>query len=1064
MNRSKDQLPSPPPTADSSIGGGIIGWFATNPVAANLLLLGVIAMGLLSLGDIRKEAFPSLEPDSIRVSVIYDGGTPAMAEEGIALKIEEALETIPGIKRMTSTSNATGSSVSIEKISSYDLDELLSDVKTQIDAINNFPSEAEKPVITKARRQDHAIWVQLYGDADHTILQTLAERIKADLLAKPAISDLTFAGDADLLLSVEIDETTLQAYDLTISDVAAVINSESASALTTSLRNDQKVIRLTASKQAYRSSDFASIPLLTHADGSIVRLGDVANIRDTFDDDTFVLSRYNQKNGLGIEMLMDENGDISNIVEQAQQVVDSWNQSGLLPANVQLETWNDHSELIKDRLTLLVRNALTGIAMVFIILALFLNIRVAFWVAAGLPFIFFGTLYFMTDTFTGLTINEMTTFGFIMALGIVVDDAVVVGESIYTTRLKHGDSVASTVRGTLKVAVPTLFGVLTTVAAFMALSNVEGNMGKIYAQFGSIVTICLLLSVIESKLILPAHLAHINTRRRKKTIGWRAVWPSIQHKADAGLQYFNHHIYRPTILLALNYRYAVVLAFITLFILVIAMPLNGTVRMAFFPNIPGDTVRASIQMQNDASFGQTYQNLMTMESNALLIDKQLSNANDSGKTSIKSLQVIASGDLSGSISVELKKNADYGSTEFAQKWRQLNGNPEGTRQLSVRSSRQMVDNLKVELKAWDADTVIAAGKEMKQLLSKTPGISGIDDNLSPGQPQLRFELSAQGRALGFDTAMLSQQLLQAFGGSNVQKFQRDKSEVKVRVSYPSDQRQTEADILQSRIRTADGTVVPLSAVANIISEHAETEITRIDGLRAVFISADVDKDTIAPNELVSQLKSDVVPQLLRQHPDLSVYFGGEAEQQAETTSSMSNMFVIALLLIYMLLAIPLRSYIQPVLIMTAIPFGVVGAILGHWWNDLTISVLSLNGVLALSGVVVNDSLLLVSSYNDLVKEGMGKREAIVNSCTSRLRAVLLTSVTTFAGLAPLLGETSRQAQFLIPAAASLGYGILFATVITLILIPALLQIQEDISGLLAKLKSNKAPEEDAITC
>lgn len=1065
MNMREGPLPPVNPEHNDAAGGGIIGWFAANSVAANLLLLSVIALGLLSLDSIRKEAFPSLEPDSIRVSVIYDGGTPSMAEEGIALKIEEALETVPGIKRMTSTSNASGSSVSIEKTSDYDLDELLTDIKTQIDAINNFPSEAEKPVITKARRQDHAIWVQLYGDADHTTLQTLAERIKADLLAKPAISDLVFAGDADPLLSVEIDETTLQAYGLTISDVADVINAESASSLTTSLRNDQKVIRLTASEQAYRSNDFSKIPLLTNTDGSIVRLGDVATILDTFDDDTFVLSRYNHKNGLGIEILMDGSGDITNIVEQAQQVVDRWNESGMLPANVQLETWNDHSVLIKDRLSLLVRNALTGIVMVFIILALFLNIQVAFWVAAGLPFIFFGTLYFMTDTFTGLTINEMTTFGFIMALGIVVDDAVVVGESIYTTRLKHGDSLANTVKGTLKVAVPTLFGVLTTVAAFMALSNVDGNMGKIYAQFGSIVTICLLLSVIESKLILPAHLAHINTRRsnQRAATGWRTVWPAIQHKADAGLQYFNYKIYRPAILQALQYRYAVVLGFITLFVLVVGMPLNGSVRVAFFPNIPGDTVRANIQMQNDASFGQTYQNLMTMENNALLVDKKLGGLDGKATTSINSLQVLASDDLSGSIKVELINDAAYTSSDFAKMWKQLNGNPEGSRQLSVRSSREMVDNLKIELKAWDADTVIAAGKEMKQLLTKTLGVSGIDDNLSPGQPQFKFELSEQGRAMGFDTAMLSRQLLQAFGGSNVQKFQRNKDEVKVRVSYPAEQRKTEADILQSRIRTANGTVVPLSSVANIIPEYADTEITRIDGLRAVYITADVDKDTIAPNELVSQLQSNAVPKLLRQYPDLSVYFGGEAEQQAETTSSMSHMFLIALMLIYVLLAIPLRSYIQPILIMTAIPFGVVGAILGHWWNDLTISVLSLNGVLALSGVVVNDSLLLVSSYNDLTKEGMAKREAIVTSCTSRLRAVLLTSVTTFAGLAPLLGETSRQAQFLIPAAASLGYGILFATVITLVLIPALLQIQEDISEFMAKLKSHTSSAQEVVS-
>ncbi|NHN36649.1 efflux RND transporter permease subunit [Pseudomaricurvus alcaniphilus] len=1047
-----NQFPHPGPAPGKPLNGGIIGWFAGNPVAANLLLIAVIAMGLLSLSSIRKEAFPSLEPDYVRVSVVYDGGTPAMAEEGIALKIEEALESVPGIKRITSTSNAKGSSVNIEKTSDYDLDVLLADIKNQVDAINNFPAEAEKPVISKARRQDHAAWIQLYGDAEHATLQALAERLKAELLARPAISELSLSGKAEPIIAIEVDEATLQAYGLTLADIASAINAESASALTTSLRNEQKVLRLTASEQAYNRDQFRNITLLSGTDGSVVRLGDVASVIETFDDDSFVLSRYNGQNGIGIQLLMDENGDITRIVDEAQQVVQEWQQGGMLPSDVQLQVWYDKSTTIKDRLALLTGNAITGIAMVFIVLALFLNVRVALWVAAGLPFVFFGTLYFMTDRFTGLTINQMTTFGFIMALGIVVDDAVVVGESIYSTRRAHGDSLANTVRGTLKVAVPTVFGVLTTVAAFMALSNVDGNLGKIYAQFGTVVTICLLLSMVESKLILPAHLAHINTRRSESSgqNGWRTLWPRIQQGADRGLQWFNQRLYRPAVETALRLRYAVVLGFLTLLILVAGLPFTGGVRVSFFPDIPGDVVSASLDMQTDASFGQTHANLLRLEQAAWQADQQLRGPDSADPSAITGLQLVAEDDLSGAITVELSGDAPYSSSEFSKLWQQLIGAPEGVRQLQVRASRVMVDNFKVELKSWDSATVLAAGKQLKAALSQTPGVSGIDDNMSPGQPQLRFELTEQGRALGLDTAMLSEQILQAFGGSFVQKFQRDKDEVEVRVSYPSAQRQTQADILQARIRLDDGRVLPLSSVANISAEFSETDITRIDGLRATYISAVVDKSVVSSNQLVAQLERDVLPQLQSQYHDLDVHFGGEAEEQAETTSSMAHMFLLTLLVIYALLAIPLRSYVQPLLIMTAIPFGVVGAILGHWWNDLTISILSLNGVLALSGVVVNDSLLLVSSYNELKDGGMTTGEAIIEACTSRLRPVLLTSVTTFAGLAPLLYETSLQAQFLIPAAAALGYGILFATLITLILIPALLRIQADVQGLLAK--------------
>jgi multidrug efflux pump subunit AcrB len=433
------------------------------------------------------------------------------------------------------------------------------------------------------------------------------------------------------------------------------------------------------------------------------------------------------------------------------------------------------------------------------------------------------------------------------------------------------------------------------------------------------------------------------------------------------------------------------------------------------------------------------------------------------ETEITSVQVTSSSDTSGTVAVELAQDGAFNSTEFANEWQRVAGTPEGSKKLQILATRKMIDNLKVELKAWDDETVMAAGKIFREQLQNTAGVNGIDDNLNPGQPQLKFTLNAQGRALGMDTASLSEQVLQAFGGAIVQRYQRNKDEVKVRVRYPENARQTPADIMQSRIRLSDGTVVPLVNVATISSEYQQDEITRIDGLRAIYLSAQVDKNIIASNVLVDNLRRDVVPELMAQFPSLSIYFAGEAEQQSETTGSMSSMFIAAMLVIYVLLAIPLKSYIQPVLIMVAIPFGIVGAILGHWWNDLTISILSLNGILALSGVVVNDSLLLVSRFNELVKEeGMSVHDAIVESCTSRLRAVLLTSVTTYAGLVPLLSETSMQAQFLIPAAASLGYGILFATVITLILIPGLLMIQIDakrgIIKLLTSLGLRQKPE------
>uniref|UniRef100_UPI00404882E6 efflux RND transporter permease subunit n=1 Tax=Shewanella sp. TaxID=50422 RepID=UPI00404882E6 len=996
------------------------------------------------------------------VSVTYDSGDPVLAEEGIAIKIEDALETVPGIKRITSTSNANVSSVMIEKTSSYDLDTLLTDIKTNVDAIYNFPSEAENPVIDKMRMQDHALWIEIYGNADRATLQALAEQLKSDLLSQDAIHDLEIKAKAEPMISIEVDEAKLQAYGLTLASVASAVNAESSTSISTSLYNDDKTVRLKVSDQAYQQQDFMALPIVTTSQGSIITLGDIATVKDDFADDTFVLSRYNNANSSAIEIVMDENGDIVNIVEQASQVVEKWRNANVLPEGVNIATWHDKSTLITERLSLLVKNALSGIALVFIILALFLNLRVAFWVAAGLPFVFFGTLFFMGNSFAGLTLNEMTTFGFIMALGIVVDDAVVVGESVYSTRQKYGDTIDNTIKGTLKVATPTIFGVLTTVVAFVALANVEGRLGQIYAQFGTVVAICLMLSLVESKFILPSHLAHIDTKKRAK----KSWFNHIQHAADSGLQWSSRVIYQPLIEFALRFRYAVVMVFIALFIIVAGMPITGSVRVAFFPDITGDTAVADFSMQNDASFGQTYKNLTTLEHAAKQVDAELAaqfNHNDEAKDSyLTSLHVLASSSDSGQVQVELDPNSPYTLKAFTLKWTEAVGQMEGVKKFKVLAKQEMLDNFKVEIKASDTESVFAAGQALKAAIEVMDGVSGIDNNLDLGEPQYRFELTAQGRALGFDTETLSAQVLQSFGGGVVQRFQRGKDEVKVRVRYPDEDRQTISDVKLANVRTSDGTIVPLSHVADIFNDYQPSSITRIDSQRAVYISAVLDKDKIASNELVSQLKQTLVPQLEVQYPGVSFNFAGEAEQQAETTSSIESMFVLALIAIYALLAIPLKSYVQPVIIMTAIPFGIVGAILGHWWNDLTISILSLNGILALSGVVVNDSLLLVSRFNELLKEeGLSVHDAIVESCTGRLRAVLLTSVTTFAGLAPLLGETSLQAQFLIPAAAALGYGILFATVITLILTPSLLLIQCETNEFITNIMNKLRPNHDA---
>jgi len=1032
---------------------GIIPWFTQNPVAANLLMLLVIIMGALTVGDLRKEAFPSTEPDTITISIDYDSGSALQAEEGIAITLENELETVEGIKTMTTTSDANGVNVSLEKLSDYDIDVLMTDVKAKVDTISSFPSDAESPVLEKAAREEHALWLQLYGDVDRHTLQNLATNLKADLLANSDIGQVSISGWLDATIKIDVDAGRLQSYDMTLDDVADAINEESSNANTATLKNADLYLQIQSSEQAYQIRDFSNLTIKTFSDGSRLLLSDVASIRDTYDEDTAVLSRFNHEDSIAIQVITTGLTDISDSVIAAKAVSQKWIDTGRLPVGVELATWYDRSESINQRLDLLIDNAINGVFWVFLMLAIFLNLTVALWVALGLPFIFFGTLFLMGDGFLGMSLNAFTTFGFIMALGIVVDDAVVVGESIYTERSKNGDNLASTIKGTLRVAVPTLFGVFTTVAACFALSNIEGRLGTLYAQFGTVVAVCLILSIIESKLILPAHLAHLNTRPAKSRFWPMMLIRFIQAIADKGLGLFTQRIYKPAIDLALTHRYGVLVLFIGIFVLVASMPMTGAIRVSFFPTIPGDTVRATLSMQNDVSYGQTYQILTRMEDAAYETELKLrENPNDSN--GIINLQVSSNSDQAGKITIELDPLTSYTANKFATQWQKAIGQAEGAKSLKVQTRRGSIDALRIELKSSSSVELTEAANQVKSYLKTISAVSGIEDNAALSQSQLNLSLTEQGRALGLTTQSLSNQILNYFDGSKVQSYQRDSDEVEVQLGYPGSSQASITDLIDTQIRLDDGNQVPLSSLANISSGFTEQEIVRIDAKRAVYISSELNKESLSATELVNQIKTELVPSLEQQFASLDISFAGEAQEQEETQSSMLVMFVMAMLIIYILLAIPLKSYVQPVLIMMAIPFGIIGAMLGHWSNDLALGILSLNGIIALSGVVVNDSLLLASRFNELKLEMGSITKAINQACRDRVRAVLLTSITTFVGLMPLLGETSRQAQFLIPAAVSLAYGILYATAITLILIPVLLMIHEDIKGLIQRSKQS----------
>lgn len=1019
---------------------GVIAWFVRNPVAANLLLILVLLLGLFQAGQLRREAFPGLAADSLTIQVQYNSGSAQQNEEGVAIKIEQQLQDVVGIKSVTSESTDSQVVVTVEKHSDVELDDLFSRVRDKVDAISTFPVGAENPVMEKVQRSDHALWIQLSGASDRQTLQTLASELRNDLLADANISGVELYGWLDPVVEVSIDEGRLQAYGLSLSELEQAIQSGSSNGGKALINQADFYLQVGTDGQAYRAHEFAQLPLRYSSDGQAIRLGDVAEVRDAYSDSEGSLSRYNGATSLALEVVSKGNSDISRSVNAAKDIVATWQQSQRLPANVTLTTWYDRSEFINDRLTLLADNALTGILLVFVLLALFLNTSVAFWVAMGLPFTFFGTLYFMGDNFLGLSLNEFTTFGFIMALGIVVDDAVVVGESIYSTRQQHGDSVGSTIIGTQRVAVPTMFGVLTTVAAFYTLSLTSGPLGQIYAQFASVVAVCLLLSMVESKLILPTHLTHLNTAQKSAGNAIQRRWRGLQDAVDRILQGFIQRIYQPALRWALAHRYVSLLWALIVFIAVASLPITGAVRLSFFPALPGDTVSAYVTMHDDASYGQTHRALMQLEQALQPAEQQLLGDADSG---LGSVQVLSSGNRSGSVTVELSDDASYSLDELKRVWQQQAGWPEGVKSLTVQSHSRLVSDLEVELRSSNDYQLEQATMALRDYISELAATSGVEDNLAAGQPSVSVTLNGYGKAMGLTTEDIVTQLRQAFDGQVVQRFQREQDEVEVTVRYQQQQRQNLLDVLSAQVRLPSGAVVALSSVAELDMTYSRSTIHRIDGKRSRYVSADVDKSQQSSTELVMQMKQQLVPEFAQRFPAVDLHFAGEAEQQDETQSSMQSLFLAALLVIYGLLAVPLKSYWQPVIIMTAIPFGILGAILGHWMNDIALGILSFNGIIALTGVVVNDSLLLVSRFNELRQHMQDTQEALISACSSRLRAVLLTSLTTFAGLMPLLSETSFQAQFLIPAAVSLAYGIVFATLITLLLIPVLLWVQQD---------------------
>ncbi|KPD10613.1 efflux RND transporter permease subunit [Phaeobacter sp. 11ANDIMAR09] len=1029
---------------------GWISWFARNTVAANLLMLIILSMGLITGMNMRTEGFPADAPRNVTITVNFEGASPEDVEEGAAVKVEQALNGLQGIKQIISTITADAAITTVQGIKDYPLAQLKSDIKDRVDAITSFPAQVESTTIALEQEERHVIYVQVMGGQDHATLKEASRRVRETLLALPAVSKVTTEGARASEITVELEEEKLRAYGLTFEEVARAVQGRSISLSAGTLQSDRGTLSLQSRNQAYFGSDLLETRIRVSPQGGVVRLSDVARVIDGFTEDA-ILSIYKGAPSIRLDVQLIGKDSITQTSDTVQAKLEELRAAPWMPEGLTLESWQDEAQSIRDRLALMSKNALTGMALVFVMLALFLDLRVAFWVALGIPVAFAGALYVMGPIGYDYSLNDLSTFGFIITLGIVVDDAIVTGENIYAHKRKHGGGVETAVRGALEVATPATFGVLTTVAAFFPLTTFSGDFGGSFKIIAVVVILCLLFSLVESKFILPAHLAHMDLHKASKNTAISRGWRKTQSSVDRAMQGAIQHLYLPMLRIALRYPLQAMMIFLASMIFTLGLLSHGIVKTNFFPNNDSSAVYMSVTLESGAPPALTAKVARQLEDSLIKAAENLQKDNGMTESPVSNYYVSSTKAESLLISVALIDGTSraFGSGVFVDRWRAAAGLPEtlpvGVQQMEIYADFDGVEDLHIRFGSEDPVVATSALAELQQHLSTMPELYDILTDLDKETLELSFELLPLGEALGLTNRDVITQIRNAVFGYEAQRIQRADEEVQVRVRYPENERNSVSDLSQIRLRTPAGGTVPLNTVVRLHQRETLLELKRIDGIRTVEISAKVNKDLSSVAALVANLEREVFPDLLAKHSGLTLSISGEAVEEKEATGQLSSGFVLALLMIYALLAIPLKSYLQPVIIMLAIPFGVVGAVIGHLVIGLPVSLLSFFGILALSGVVVNDSLVLVSRYRSNLDKGLVGDAALLDAGQARFRAVMLTSITTFAGLIPLVLETSEQAQILIPMAVSLAFGVLFATLITLFLIPVLLSLSAALS-------------------
>ncbi len=1021
---------------------GIIAWFARNSVAANLLMVFIIVMGIASFATIQRQMFPNIEINYITVTANYPGASPQEIEESIFIKIEEAIKDITEIKRTVSRAFRGNGTVSLEIDTNAELTDVLDKVKLRIDGIATFPAGMEPVNVSQVEFQQDVIEMPLVGNLPLSELKQIAQEVEDELLQLGTVSLVQMSAPNDEI-AIEIKPDTLRKYGLSIADVTRAINNYSANISAGQIRTNAGLVSVRVENQFYSGEEFANIPVKIGQGGAKVTLGDVAYINDGFVEGERYF-KYNGMNAISMAVKATKSQDTIPVAETVKAYIEQKNKS--FTQDVQIEVLVDLTYYLNARLDMMLWNLLQGSVLVAFMLSLFLRFRLAFWVMIGLPVCFLGAVMLMPVF--GISINILSLFAFIMVLGIVVDDAIVIGESAYTEIESKGGGVDNVIRGAKRVATPATFGVLTTIAVFAPFTLSSGPEGAFFYNIAVVVILCLVFSLVESKLILPAHLAHTSFSPVKPD-SWRS-------KFNKRFQSFINGPYKRTVEAAIQIRWVVFMLFVAMLMLSWGLISANYVRMVPNPKVPHDFPSVRIEMNENVSDQATIDALKIVENTILDVEQQIIDEFGSGmvrdRLAFNSTRTEAQ--ILAPLVEEEKRPID--TFELARRWR------EAIPEITGMKSFTVVDDVNgggddgefgYLLFGPDIDTLNAAGLKFIEMLQQQDGLFDVSSTIDPPSKEVQMTLLPVAYDLGLTLSDIASQVGAGFYGGEAQRVIRNGEEVRVMVRYPELTRERFADLKYTLIKTPTGEETMLGDVVYLEEKPGISYIRREGGYRSVYVWGNIDEETVEPNEVVEDIKDTLLPQLQEEFPTVMTELGGDIEEQQAQQSEQLLFFLAAMVMVYILLAVPLKSYGQPLIIMSVIPFSLTGAIWGHFLLGLDLSMMSTFGLIAAAGVVINDSLVMTDFVNQRRSQGFSVTEAVVEAGTARFRAITLTSITTFVGVLPIMFETSLQAAFVVPMAAALGFAVLYATLVTLILVPSLYLILLDLRKPFTWIKS-----------